>query len=38
VVPREVERLPEVDGDRVRLQLAPFSWNVVRLTDLPSAT
>jgi alpha-N-arabinofuranosidase len=31
VVPREVERLPEVDGDRVRLQLAPFSWNVVRL-------
>ena len=30
VVPRSAPRLPEVQGDRLRLTLAPFSWNVVR--------
>lgn len=35
VVPRPAPRLPEVEGDRLRLTLAPFSWNVVRLSARP---
>ena len=31
VQPRAAEGKPEVDGELVRLALAPFSWNVVRL-------
>jgi alpha-N-arabinofuranosidase len=31
VLPREVDRRPEVDGEHVRVVLSPFSWNVVRL-------
>lgn len=30
VEPRPAERRPEVDGEQIRLTLAPFSWNVVR--------
>jgi alpha-N-arabinofuranosidase len=32
VQPRPAPRLPEAEGDRLRLTLAPFSWNVVRVS------
>jgi len=31
VAPRPAPRLPAVEGDRLRITLAPFSWNVVRV-------